>query len=160
MPQIEVSPATNEHIKALALLLETTPARVVEQLVRQAKDSMTGQLPTDLVSLSSSRSIPGSEAAPTAGSEPEDTVAVYITYLGHRVAGTLVPRTGKLTIISPPWNDKPFDTPSGAASAVIQHFNPDRVVIRNGKEHKPSVNGWREWRLVSSDELIQTVRPV
>ena len=157
MPQIEVSHETNTHIEAIALLLETTPAEVVERLVRQAKGSLAGRLPTGPVSAPSSGSGSGIGSDPDLGKN----VAVYLTYFRNRVEGTLVPRTGELTITSPWWGgDREFGSPSGAASAAIRHFNPDRVVIRNGKECKPSVHGWKTWRLVSNGEPIQTVRPV
>lgn len=159
MPQIEVSHETNTHIEAIALLLETTPAEVVERLVRQAKGSLAGRWPTGPVSAPSSGS--GSGIGSDSGSGSEKGVAVYLTYFKNRVEGTLVPRTGDLTITSPWWGgDRGFGSPSGAARAVIRHFNPDRVVIRNGKERKPSVHGWKRWRLVSNGEFIQTVRPV
>lgn len=85
---------------------------------------------------------------------------MYLAYLGHRVEGTLAPKAGRLTVTSPPWNGKTFGSPSGAASAVILHFNPDRAVFRNGTWHGPASKGWREWRLVSDGEFIDTVRSV
>lgn len=154
MPQIEVSHETHAHIKAIALLSETTPERVVEHLVRQAKEAMTRQIPTDPVSPLSP--VPGPEPGP----DSEGTVAVYFAYLGHRVEGSLVPGTGKLTLTSPPWSGETFDSPSGAAGAAILHFNPKRAAIRNGKKQGPATNGWREWRLIANGEPIQTVRPV
>lgn len=153
MPQIEVSHETHAHIKAIALLSETTPERVVEHLVRQAKEAMTGRIPADPVSPLSP--VPGPEPGP----DSENTVAVYFTYFGHRVEGILVPETKKLTLTSPPWNGETFDSPSGAASAAILHFNPERAVTRDGREQRPATNGWREWRLIANGDPIQTVRP-
>ena len=155
MPQVEVSRETDEHIKAIALLLETTPVGVVERLVRQAKDSMAGRLPTVPGSAPSPRSASG--VVPGSGSAKG--VAVYLTYRHHRAEGTLVPQTGEFTITSPPWNGKAFGSPSGAAGAAILHFNPDRAIFRNGTWQGPASNGWQEWRLASNGEFIQTVRP-
>ena len=146
MPQIEVSPATNEHIKAIALLLESTPEKAVEKLVLQAKHSMVGNLPP--------------APSPDADADAEGSVAVYFTYLGYRSEGTLALRTGKLRVTSSPWNGKVFGSPSGAAGAVILYYNPDRAVFRNGTWQPPASNGWKEWRLVSNGQLLQTVRPM
>ncbi|MGW4695274.1 hypothetical protein ACWEO1_23170 [Kitasatospora cineracea] len=90
-----------------------------------------------------SEDAPAAPAPAVGGSRP-----VHVVYEGNRVEGLYDPATKSLEITTGPaagW----YKSPSGAAAAVLQAYNPKVA---------PNRNGWSFFILTESDELLQTIR--
>ena len=91
-----------------------------------------------------------------AGSErPQPTdggVAIYADYEGHRVHARYF-EPARVEITDGPLEGQSFKTPTGAARAVIRHYNPD---INDNR------NGWTFWQLDDDSGVrrsLQSIRP-
>ncbi len=79
-------------------------------------------------------------------------VAVYADYEGHRVHARFV-EPARVEIIDGPLAGQSFKTPTGAARAVVRHYNPD---INDNR------NGWTFWQLDTGSgarRSLQSIRP-
>ncbi|WP_211192022.1 hypothetical protein [Actinoplanes sp. TBRC 11911] len=79
-------------------------------------------------------------------------VAIYADYEGHRVRARFI-EPARIEIIDGPLAGQSFKTPTGAARAVIRHFNPD---INDNR------NGWSFWQLdnaTGARRSLQSIRP-
>jgi hypothetical protein len=79
-------------------------------------------------------------------------VAVYADYEGHRVHARFV-EPARVEIIDGPLAGQSFKTPTGAARAVVRHYNPD---INDNR------NGWTFWQLDTDSgarRSLQSIRP-
>ncbi|MEV6847054.1 hypothetical protein [Actinoplanes sp. NPDC051411] len=79
-------------------------------------------------------------------------VAVYADYGGHRVRARFVEPT-RVEIVDGPLAGQSFKTPTGAARAVVRHYNPD---INDNR------NGWTFWQLDTGSgarRSLQSIRP-
>jgi hypothetical protein len=77
-------------------------------------------------------------------------VAVYARYQGTRVEGRFLPATRRLTVTTEPLKGRAFNSPSGAAAAVVAAVNPDRNTIHT--------NGWTFWRVTATDAPLVALR--
>lgn len=78
------------------------------------------------------------------------TVSIYADYAGQRTQGRFDCRTHRVDITAGPLAGKSYKTPSGAAIAVVSHYNPTV---------NPNRNGWDFWTLDDgSGRLLQTLR--
>ncbi|MFH8839373.1 hypothetical protein [Streptomyces sp. NPDC017868] len=76
------------------------------------------------------------------------TVAVYARYDGNRIDGEYDPASQSVTILSGPAEGR-YKSPSGAATAVLQAYNPGVA---------PHRNGWSFWVVDSSGARLQSLR--
>ncbi|MFD5235089.1 GmrSD restriction endonuclease domain-containing protein [Streptomyces tendae] len=78
----------------------------------------------------------------------EHGVEVHVVYEGHRTNAYYDPSSRTVTIPSGPGRGE-YETPSGAAVAVVQamkpHVNPNR-------------NGWSFWTVTATGNLLQSIR--
>jgi len=84
------------------------------------------------------------------GRNPWEPVPVYGEYDGHRVEGSYLPATRRLTVTSGDLAGTRFKTASGAARAAASALRADG--------RAPAMNGWRFWRLVETDERLEVLR--
>ncbi|MEW1752416.1 hypothetical protein [Streptomyces angustmyceticus] len=82
-------------------------------------------------------------AGPTSG-----LVAVHALYSGHKVPGEYDPESQSLVILSGPAQGR-YKSPSGAATAVLQAYNP---------EVAPHRNGWSFWVVEATGARLQSLR--
>jgi hypothetical protein len=79
-------------------------------------------------------------------------VAVYADYEGHRVHARFT-EPARVEIVDGPLAGQSFKTPTGAARAVVRHYNPD---INDNR------NGWTFWQLDNDSGVrtsLQSIRP-
>lgn len=79
-------------------------------------------------------------------------VSVYADYEGHRVHARYI-EPARVEIIDGPLAGRSFKTPTGAARAVVRHYNPD---INDNR------NGWTFWQIDNESGVrtsLQSVRP-
>jgi hypothetical protein len=128
---IEVDDQTYRSLEFAARMAKTTAGDVVALLVAQA-------------------SMPEPPSAATDAEETPRTVKVYADYDGHRTHGAFDPTTSRIDITSGPLAGRSFKTPTGAARAVVAHYNPGV---------NPNRNGWSFWmRDDGSGATVQTIR--
>jgi hypothetical protein len=83
---------------------------------------------------------------------PEDGgVPIYADYEGHRTRG-LYFAPARVQIVDGPLRGRSFRTPTGAARAVVRHYNPD---VNDNR------NGWGFWQLDRRGprQWLQSIRP-
>jgi hypothetical protein len=78
----------------------------------------------------------------------DGTMGVHVVYEGNRVNGRYDPATRSLEITGGPAAGR-YKSPSGAATAVLQAYNPKVA---------PNRNGWSFFVLDSTGEFLQSVR--
>lgn len=79
-------------------------------------------------------------------------IAVYADYDGHRVHARYIDPT-RVEIIDGALAGQSFKSPTGAARAVIRHYNPD---VNDNR------NGWSFWQIdddSGTKRSLQTIRP-
>jgi hypothetical protein len=86
-------------------------------------------------------------------SQPADHgVAIYADYEGHRVRARYF-EPARVEIIDGPLAGQSFKTPTGAARAVVRHYNPS---INDNR------NGWAFWQIdteTGTRRSLQSIRP-
>ncbi|MFJ4342415.1 hypothetical protein [Streptomyces sp. NPDC088915] len=75
-------------------------------------------------------------------------VRVHARYQGHRIAAEFDPGSESVTILSGPAAGH-YKSPSGAATAVLQAYNPGIA---------PHRNGWSFWVVDASGARLQAIR--
>lgn len=89
------------------------------------------------------------------GKPPEPTdrgVAIFADYEGHRVRARYL-QPARVEIVDGPLEGRSFKTPTGAARAVVRHYNPD---INDNR------NGWNFWQIENESGIrrpLQSIRP-
>jgi hypothetical protein len=76
-------------------------------------------------------------------------VNVHAVYEGFRTEGLFIPSSGGLEITSGPLAGQRFNSPSGAAVAVVQAAKPGV---------NPNRNGWSFWVQTDTGEMLQMIR--
>ncbi|MEU7070240.1 hypothetical protein AB0B30_18255 [Streptomyces narbonensis] len=76
------------------------------------------------------------------------TVGVHARYGSHRIDAEFDPASQSVTILSGPAEGR-YKSPSGAATAVLQAYNPGVA---------PHRNGWSFWVVDSSGARLQSLR--
>jgi hypothetical protein len=128
MATIEVDDGSKQAVSFAARMANVTEAEIVRRLI--AASSLTGKDPD-----------PGQEG-----------VAIYADYEGHRTRA-LYFAPGRVEIVDGPLNGKSFKTPTGAARAVVRHYNPS---VNDNR------NGWGFWQIDNgggSRVWLQAIRP-
>jgi hypothetical protein len=85
---------------------------------------------------------------------PKDAsgVSIYAFYEGHRTTGRFYP-PARVEITDGPLAGQSFKSPTGAARAIVRHYNPN---INDNR------NGWAFWQLDNDSESnvwLQSIRP-
>lgn len=125
MPMIQVDEQTAEKLEFAARMQGTTAGKVVSRLVH---DFM----------------------APPTTSDSGQTATVYALYAGHKTTGAFDRETKRLDVTSGPLKGQSFKTPTGAARAIVAHYNP---------AVSPHRNGWSFWLLEDgSGKPLQSIR--
>jgi hypothetical protein len=79
-------------------------------------------------------------------------VAIYAVYEGHRVRARYF-EPARVEIVDGPLAGKSFKTPTGAARAVVRHYNPS---VNDNR------NGWSFWQVDNGTGprvWLQSIRP-
>ena len=128
MPTITVDPDTFDAIDKAALYTGQTHDLVIRHLMTKAESAL---VPPPVVA---------------------EYVDIYADYQGIRTHARFNVLTHAITITDGPLaSTKPFKSPSGAAQAVVAHYNPSV---------KPNRAGWSFWTLDDgTGRLLQTIRP-
>ncbi|MGW5679246.1 hypothetical protein ACWEV4_29900 [Streptomyces sp. NPDC003860] len=84
----------------------------------------------------------------TPETEEDATLAVHVVYEGNRVDGRYDPATRSLEITAGPAAGR-YKSPSGAAAAVLQAYNPKVA---------PNRNGWSFFVVNDTGDFLQSVR--
>lgn len=129
MATIEVDEAVKRSVSFAARMADVTEGEIVRRLIAGSSHEATGRDPRQ------------------AG------VPVYADYEGHRTRA-LYFAPARVEIIDGPLEGKSFKTPTGAARAVVRHYNPSVNDNRNGWEFWQIDNGGgpRAW--------LQSIRPL
>ncbi len=78
----------------------------------------------------------------------EQGVEIHAVYEGRRIQAHYDPSSRTVTIPSGPGRGQ-YETPSGAAVAVVHALNP---------QVNPSRNGWSFWTVTATGQLLQSIR--
>jgi hypothetical protein len=93
------------------------------------------------------RRLVGASARARADPDSADQgVAIYADYEGHRVRARYF-RSARVEIADGPLAGKSFKTPTGAARAVVRHYNPSVNDSRNGWSFWQIDNGGKQQRM-------------
>lgn len=99
------------------------------------------------------RRLVAASALATEDPEPADQgVAIYADYEGRRVRARYF-EPARVEIIDGPLAGKSFKTPTGAARAVVRHYNPS---VNDNR------NGWSFWQIDNRSGArvwLQSIRP-
>jgi hypothetical protein len=131
MKRIEVSDESYRAIELAANMGNTTHAAVIAELLDRATRPAAGGLQPD---------------------PDSDDRAIFKVYKGQRTDGILTPSTGRVIITTGPLAGQSFDSPSGAARAVIVNQTGNQAATNNG---------WKEFWVLDDGtrRKIQAVRP-
>lgn len=132
MPTIEVDQQTYDRLSFGARMAHCTIGEVLARLLDEA---VRGEAAPD--------------ASTGARAVLDDPVPVYGVYHRHRIEGTFLPLSGELKITTGPLAGKTYSSPSAAAIAVVDHFNPDRAY--------KNTNGRTFWVSKSSGKSLRSI---
>ena len=82
----------------------------------------------------------------------QKTVPIYADYEGHRTRALYFPPS-RVEIVDGPLKSRSFKTPTGAARAVVRHYNPS---VNDNR------NGWGFWQIDNGGgprAWLQSIRP-
>ena len=127
MPTIEVDEGAKRAVSFAARMADVTEGEIVRRLI--AASSL----------------------------EPEEepsqkNVPIYADYEGHRTRA-LYYAPARVEIVDGPLKGKSFRTPTGAARAVVRHYNPS---VNDNR------NGWSFWQIDNGGAprvWLQSIRP-
>jgi hypothetical protein len=127
MAAIEVDDGVKRTVSFAARMADVTEGEIVRRLV--AASSLAAEEPD-----------PGQKGVP-----------IYADYEGHRTRA-LYFAPARVEIVDGPLKGKSFKTPTGAARAVVRHYNPS---VNDNR------NGWGFWQLDNGGPRVwlQSIRP-
>ena len=127
MPNIEVDEGVKRTVSFAARMADVAEGEIVRRLI--AASSLE---PRD---------------------EPsQNNVPIYADYEGHRTRA-LYFAPARVEIVDGPLKGKSFGTPTGAARAVVRHYNPS---VNDNR------NGWSFWQIDNGGaprDWLQSIRP-
>jgi hypothetical protein len=129
MATIEVDEAVKRTVTFAARMADVTEGEIVRRLIATS-------------SLETNESDAGRKAVP-----------IYADYEGHRTRA-LYFAPSRVEIADGPLKGRSFKTPTGAARAVVRHYNPS---VNDNR------NGWGFWQIDNgggSRVWLQSIRPV
>ncbi|MDT5031311.1 MAG: hypothetical protein QOC94_1482 [Actinoplanes sp.] len=128
MATIDVDDATKQAVSFAARMANVSEGEIIRRLVEGS-------------------------APPRDGPEPADQgVAIYADYEGHRVRARYF-EPARVEITDGPLAGKSFKTPTGAARAIVRHYNPS---VNDNR------NGWSFWQIdngTGARVWLQSIRP-
>jgi hypothetical protein len=125
---IEVDDGTKRTVSFAARMANVTESEIVRRLI--AASSLTREDPEPV----------------------QQGVAIYADYEGHRTRA-LYFAPARVEIVDGPLRGQSFKTPTGAARAVVRHYNPS---VNDNR------NGWGFWQIDNgggSRVWLQAIRP-
>lgn len=126
---IDVDKTTYEALDLAARLTGMTHGHVIARLIQQTK-------------------LPSPTAEPDQGGSAG--VGIHADYMGHRTNALFDPVTERVDIVGGPMDGEFYKSPTGAARAVVGHYNPTV---------SPHRNGWSFWVVSDgSGEFLQKIR--
>jgi hypothetical protein len=127
MAAIEVDDGVKRTVSFAARMAKVTEGEIVRRLV--AASSLSPEEPD-----------PGQKGVP-----------IYADYEGHRTRA-LYFAPARVEVVDGPLKSKSFKTPTGAARAVVRHYNPS---VNDNR------NGWGFWQLDNGGRRawLQSIRP-
>ena len=127
-PLIEVDERTARSLEFAARISGTNAGQVVRRLVEQA-----------------------SLVTETSDPRPNDgRVPLFADYQGRRTHAMYDPATKRVDVVDGPLDGSSYKSPTGAARAVVGHYNP---------KVSPHRNGWSFWYLDDgSGRILQSIR--
>jgi len=128
MASIEVDDASKQTVSFAAQMADVSEAEIIRRMIRTS--ALTREDPRP------------------AG----DGVAIYADYEGHRVRARYF-EPARVEIVDGPLAGQSFKTPTGAARAVVRHYNPS---INDNR------NGWAFWQIENTAGTrvwLQSIRP-
>ncbi|MFJ9863203.1 DUF262 domain-containing protein [Streptomyces sp. NPDC101165] len=114
----------------------------------QAAPRDADELPADEEVIAEERTAPALIGARVRELRTELGVEVHVVYESRRVNGFYDPASRTVTIPSGPGRGE-YETPSGAAVAVVRALNP---------HVSPQRNGWSFWTVTATGQLLQSIR--
>jgi len=129
MATIEVDEGVKRTVTFAARMADVTEGEIVRRLIATS-------------SLETNESDAGRQAVP-----------IYADYEGHRTRA-LYFAPSRVEIADGPLKGRSFKTPTGAARAVVRHYNPS---VNDNR------NGWGFWQIDNGDGSrvwLQSIRPV
>ncbi|MFI5492830.1 hypothetical protein [Actinoplanes sp. NPDC051859] len=128
MATIDVDEATKQAVSFAARMANVSEGEIIRRLV-------------------------GGAAPPRDGPEPAGQgVAIYADYEGHRVRAQYF-EPARVEITDGPLAGKSFKSPTGAARAIVRHYNPS---VNDNR------NGWSFWQIDNGSSArvwLQSIRP-
>ncbi|MFB7244716.1 DUF262 domain-containing protein [Streptomyces populi] len=114
----------------------------------QTADRDVDELPADEEVIAEDTTAPTLVGAEVQELRTENGVEVHAVYDGRHVAGYYDPSSRGVTIPSGPGQGA-YESPSGAAVAVVMALNP---------HVRPQRNGWSFWYVTATGKLLQSIR--
>ncbi|MEV3913700.1 GmrSD restriction endonuclease domain-containing protein [Streptomyces canus] len=114
----------------------------------QAAHPDTDELPADEEVIAEDPAAPTLVGAGVQELRTEQGVEIHAIYEGRRVDAYYDPSSRTLTIPSGPGRGE-YETPSGAAVALVRALNP---------HVNPNRNGWSFWTVTATGQLLQSIR--
>ncbi len=128
MVSIEVDEATKRMVSFAAHVANVTEAEIIRRVISES--SLTSESPHSAVT----------------------SVPIYADYEGHRTRALYFPPS-RVEITDGPLAGKPFKSPTGAARAVVRHYNSS---VNDNR------NGWSFWQIDNGGGprvWLQSIRP-
>lgn len=128
MATIDVDEGTKQAVSFAARMAKVTEGEIIRRLIAATASAREDTVPADR------------------------GVAIYACYEGHRVSARYF-APARVEIVDGPLAGKSFKTPTGAARAVVRHYNPS---VNDNR------NGWGFWQIdngTSAREWLQSIRP-
>lgn len=114
----------------------------------QAAHRDTDELPADEEVIAEEPAAPTLVGAEVQELRTEQGVEIHAIYEGRRVNSYYDPSSRTVTIPSGPGRGE-YESPSGAAVAVVRALNP---------HVNPNRNGWSFWTVTATGNLLQSIR--
>ncbi|MEU1007683.1 hypothetical protein [Streptomyces sp. NPDC005890] len=114
----------------------------------QAAPEDIDELPVDEAVIAEDPAAPTLVTAEVQNLRTEHGVEIHAVYESHRATALYDPVSRTVTIPSGPGRGQ-YDTPSGAAVAVVRALNP---------QVNPNRNGWSFWTVTATGALLQSIR--
>ncbi|WLS48408.1 hypothetical protein Q3V37_14910 [Micromonospora profundi] len=131
MATIEVDDGTKQTLAFAARMASVTEGEIVRRLIAVGSLGQVQEEPRQ---------------------EADSAQPIYADYEGHRTRGLYYP-PGRVEIIDGPLRGQSFKTPTGAARAVVRHYNPS---VNDNR------NGWGFWQIDNGGGprvWLQAIRP-
>ena len=128
MATVEVDEAVKKNVAFAARMADVTEGEIVRRLIAASSLKVNE---------------PGHEKKP---------VPIYADYEGHRTRALYFPPS-RVEIVDGPLKSRSFKTPTGAARAVVRHYNPS---VNDNR------NGWGFWQIDNGGgprAWLQSIRP-